>query len=225
MKRLYEIVGALLVCGLLAVALPVSAQAVSPSSVQRKAYAILLNVSTRVLAVSDKTVSANATAVGNELASCIPTLQTASVPQSATEALGIEMGEQYVGAADRPVFKALITASEQAAKLPPVGPRVKLEFQSFATLATGTLALHTCADAATWQAASFAPGSEPAGTQLASGWLKTPIPNLGDTLSFLLTPGQRQAISPIYNRASKHVKHLLGLAENLGNAWLAQNGA
>jgi hypothetical protein len=179
-------------------------------------------VSTR--AISDKAVIANAHTVGNELAPCISTLQTPSVAQSAKQALGTEMGTQYVMATERPLVKALTTAGQQTANLPPVRSRVKSELRAWATLSTGLLALETCRDAAAWQAASFATGSEPAGTQLASALLTAPTPSGWNVLISVMTARQRRAIAQIHNQSIKHVRHLEELTIKLAHAWVAQNG-
>jgi hypothetical protein len=204
-------------------ALPISVQAASPSRVQHRAYSILQHFANGVLGVSDKAVRANASAVEKQLAPCVLTLLMPSITLSAEEALVLEMSSQYAVEADRPVYRALATAAELVAKLPPVSRRVKSKFKNVAELITGTLALNTCADVAAWQAASFAPSSEPAGTRLANDWLNPPTPSLADILSVLLTPSQQQAIAPLDSRASKHFKHLTGLGQNLAGAWLYRN--
>ena len=69
MKKLYQVAGVLLACALVAVAPAISARVASPSRVRREGYGILPNLSKGVLAISDKTVTANANANGHGPAS------------------------------------------------------------------------------------------------------------------------------------------------------------
>jgi hypothetical protein len=216
--------GVPLACSLLAVALPVSAQAAYPSPGQRQVYRISLRLYKATLAISDNAVTANAKTVGNELAACISALQTPSVPHLVVRAIATEMSTQYVTATEHPLVKALVTASQQTAQLLPIRSRVRSELQTMATRTSALFTLDTCRDVGAWQAASFAPGSEPAGTQQASAWLATPTLSVPKVLDSLMTAHQRRAIAPIRSHATGRVRHLGVLTIQLLKAWVAQNG-
>jgi hypothetical protein len=85
--------------------------------------------------------------------------------------------------------------------------------------------LNSCADVDAWQAAGFAPGSEPAGTKLAGMWQNVPAPSPPDVLYYILTIRQRRAIDRLQNKAFHHATDLGRLVQSSFESWISQNGA
>ena len=210
-----------LVAALLAVSAG-GAQAASPSRVQRKAYSILRRATEAQLAVSRQAVTKNATAVEQRVAPCLRGLQT---PMSSTAelALGKELGVQYTAQALRPLLQTLITTDRQTETLPIRQP-VRAELATQVTLVTGVLALNICADYAAWNAAGFAPSSEPAGTRLAAAYANAPQASAEDVLYFMLTADQERTIHPVWNKAIAHGIGLLNTMQASFRAWVVQTG-
>lgn len=199
-----------------------SAQAASPSHVQRKAYSILLRATGAQLAVSRGDVTRNATAVEQQVAPCLQRLQT---PMSSTVALalGKELGAQYTAQSLRPLLQTLITTDKQTETLP-IRQAVKAELATQVTLATGVLALNICADYTAWSAAGFAPSGEPAGMRLAAAYANAPQASAEDVLYFMLTADQERAIHPVWNKAIAHGTDLLNTMKASFAAWVVQTG-
>lgn len=212
---------ALLVAALLAGSAG-SAQAASPSHVQRKAYSILLRATGAQLAVSRGDVTKNATAVEQQVAPCLEGLQK---PMSSTVVLALakELGAQYTAQSLRPLLQEVITTDKQTETLP-IRQAVKAELANQVTLATGVLALNICADYTAWKAAGFAPGSEPAGTRLAAAYANAPQASAEDVLYFMLTADQERTIHPVWNRAIAHGIDLLNAVKASFAAWVVQTG-
>ena len=138
-------------------------------------------------------------------------------------ALGKELGAQYTAQALRPLLQTLITTDKQTETLP-IRQAVKAELATQVTMATGVLALNICSDYAAWNAAGFAPSSEPAGTRLAAAYSNIPQASAEDVLYFILTADQERSIHPAWSKAIAHGTDLLNTMKSSFAAWIVQTG-
>jgi hypothetical protein len=198
---------ALTVAILLMLAPCATANAASPSRIQKTAYTILQKTFKGVRAVTVRQVNQGAAAAQQQLTPCLAALNGNSVPQGAAQALADELGAQYTAMALGPVLELVIAEDIRTERLP-VGPKLKAALQTEVTQGTALFQLNTCADVAAWQAAGFAPSSVPSGTRLATAYLSTPPAGAEGTLYHILSARQRRTLNPIRKKADKHAQAL-----------------
>lgn len=187
---------------------------------QKTAYKILLKTFKGTLAVTERQVNQGAAAAQQQLAPCLAALNGYSVPQGAAQALASELGGQYAAIALRPALELAIAEDIGTEQLP-IGPKLKAALQTEVTQGTALFQLNTCADVAAWQAAGFAPSSEPSGTRLATAYGNTPPADAEGALYHMLSAHQRRTINPIRKKADTRTQAVAATVVRDLEAWLA----
>jgi hypothetical protein len=165
---------------LLAVAAVLSLSAgAQAATVSQKIYKILTNEYKAQIAYSATEMQANVTTAQTKLASTASSIDALSYSNnSAATALVDELENQYDAAGAAGLFKPALTAFTAIGKLPIKGSEHKNAVADEATVKR-ILAINTPADLASWQAAGYAPASEPADTKTFGGFFGISLPTIG----------------------------------------------
>jgi hypothetical protein len=197
------------------------ATARAASSVQTTAYKILVQTFRGELAVTKREMRHGVAAAEHRLAPCLSALQDNSVPQRAAHALKLELDIQAADIALHPFLKLWIAQDRRTERLP-IGPKLREALKTEVSQSTAAFRVSTCADISSWQAADFAPSSEPSGTRLMTAYANTPPANAERALHRMLSARQRRTIKPIKKAADAHSNALGTLVDIDLAAWLPQ---
>lgn len=195
------------------------------ASSSQRAYSISMHMYKAELAVTHAQLNKAISAVQARLLTCLPTLVADSniaSDQSAMQALITELGLQYEGDGGKPVVTPELSAVKALAKLrvPKSAAKALAEIDSVLT----TLgSFDTCSDLAAWSAASFAPGSEPAGTSNAVNLEKLSVPAVPQL--FKVSKAKLKRLKATEKKALHAVDSNLQYVSNTVRPWLDANGA
>jgi hypothetical protein len=152
-----------------------SAQA-APQS--KRAYSITLHMYEAEVAVTHAQLTAAVSTVQAQLLPCLPTLvadANVTADEPAATALATELAVQYLAGGGKPVLAPELSAVNALAKLHVTKSQAQA-LAKIASLLTTFGSFDTCSDLATWSAASFASGSEPAATVNADSLANLSVP-------------------------------------------------
>jgi hypothetical protein len=204
-----------------AVALMLSASA-QAATVSQKVDKIFTTEYKAQLAYSTAKMEANITAAQTKLAATASSIDAlSSSNDSAATALVDELENQYDADGAIGLFKPALTAFTGLTKLRLKGTEHKQAVADKAYVKR-VLAINTQADLARWQAASFAPASEPADTKAFGGIIGLSLPSI--EISVTGTVSSIKAFEKLATKASNKRNAVFNTVSSDWSTWAAGFG-
>jgi hypothetical protein len=202
-----------LVAVTVAVALLLSASA-QAATVSQKVYKIFTTEYKAQLAYSTKEVQARVTSAQTKLAPTASSIDALSSSNgTAATALVDELENQYDADGASGLFNPALTALTALSKLPLTHAQHKQAVADKAYVKR-VLAINTPRDLARWQAASFAPASEPADTKAFGGIIGLSLPSVA-----LSVTGSTSSIKAFEKLATKASNKRSAVFNTLSSDW------